>query len=136
MRRRMTLIVAGVAALVAFALGGAAIANATQGSEGDDGSQPVSGAAAERAEAAALAQAGGGSVTELARDPEGARIYEVEVKKPDGSIVDIDLDRSFKVLAAENDSDEANESAEDDQDGSEPDDQDDNDRNEQADSDD
>ena len=116
------MIVAGVVALAAFALGGAAIAAATQG---DEGNQPVTGAAAERAETAALQEAGGGSVTELARDPEGARIYEVEVRKPDGSVVDIDLDRSFNVLAVDADSDEANESARDDQDETEADDQDD-----------
>ena len=94
----------------------------------------MSGAAAERAGAAAIEEAGGGTVTELARDPEGARIYEVEVRKPDGSVADIDLDRSFKVLAAETDQDEANESAADDRDDNEPDDRD--DRNEQDDSDD
>jgi hypothetical protein len=121
-RRRLLFSLAGLAALAAFALGGAAIAGATQGSEGEGS---VSGAASERAEAAALKETGGGSVTELARDPEGARIYEVEVKKPDGSVVDIDLDGAFKVLAVDGDVDEANESAADDQDDNEPDDQDD-----------
>lgn len=135
MRKRTTLIVAGIAALAVLALGGAAIAGAPAPpvNEGE-GNQPVSGAAAERAGAAAIEAAGGGTVTELARDPEGARIYEVEVRKPDGSVADIDLDRSFKVLAAETDQDEANESAADDRDDNEPDDRD--DRNEQDDSDD
>jgi hypothetical protein len=133
MPRRTTLIVAGIAALAAFVLGGAAIAGAPQMNQ-EEGNQPVSGAAAESAQAAALKEAGGGTVTELARDPEGARIYEVEVMKPDGTVVDIDLDSSFNVLAAENDRDEANESARDDQDDNEPDDQD--DRNEQDESDD
>ncbi len=112
MRRRMTLIVAGVAALAALALGGAAIAGATQGDERDDAEQTLTGAAAERASAAALKATGGGSVTELERDPEGGRTYEVEVKKPNGATVDIDLDSAFKVVAVDEDADEANESAE------------------------
>jgi uncharacterized membrane protein YkoI len=105
-RKRLTLIVAGVAAVAAFALGGAAIAGATQG---DEGEQTLTGAAAERAKAAALKETGGGSVTELERDPEGGRTYEVEVKKPNGATVDIDLDSAFKVVAVDEDADEANE---------------------------
>jgi hypothetical protein len=133
MRRRTTLIVAGIAVVAAFALGGAAIAGAPQVTD-DEGNQPVSGVAADSARDAAVREAGGGTVTELSRDPEGARIYEVEVRKSDGTVVDIDLDRSFNVLASESDRDEADETAEDDRDDSEPDDQD--DRNEQDDSDD
>ena len=109
MRKRLTLIVAGVAALAVLALGGAAIAGATQGDEGDDAEQTLTGAAAERAKTAALKATGGGSVTELERDPEGGRTYEVEVKKPNGATVDIDLDSAFKVVAVDEDADEANE---------------------------
>lgn len=103
------LIVAGIAALAAFALGGAALAGATQGAEEDADEQSFSGSGAEQARAAALKEAGGGTVTGLERDPEGARTYEVEVRKPDGSVVDIELDQAFKVLAVDGDSDGANE---------------------------
>lgn len=104
MRRRLTLIVAGVAALAVLALGGAAIAGATQGD--DEGEQTLSGPAAERASAAALRATGGGSVTEVERDPEGGRLYEVEVKKADGSTVDVELDSSFKVVGEDRDKDD------------------------------
>ena len=111
MRKRLMFIVAGVGALAAFALGGAALAGATQGSEEDADEPTLSGRTAEQAEAAALNETGGGSVTELEHDPEDGRIYEVEVKKPNGAVVDIDLDSSFKVVAVDEDTDEATENA-------------------------
>jgi uncharacterized membrane protein YkoI len=109
-RRRVMFIVAGVALLAVFAFGGAALAGATQG--GDDaaeGETTLTGEAAEQARAAALKETGGGTVRELERDPEEGRVYEVEVKKPDGSVVDLDLDASFKVVAVDEDADEAGE---------------------------
>jgi uncharacterized membrane protein YkoI len=109
-RRRVMFIVAGIAALAAFALGGAALAGATQGGDdAEEGETTLTGQAAEQARAAALKETGGGTVRELERDPEGGRVYEVEVKKPDGSVVDLDLDGSFKVVAVDEDADEANE---------------------------
>jgi uncharacterized membrane protein YkoI len=116
MRRRVTFIVAGVAALAAFALGGAAIAAATQGDEGDEREQSLSGRVAERAQAAALRATGGGSVTEMERDVEDGRTYQVEVRKPDGSTVDVDLDSSFRVVETDVDGPEASENERDDQD--------------------
>lgn len=106
MRRRVTLIGAGVAALAALALGGAAIANATMGDDGE----PLTGATLERASAAALKAAGGGRVTETEHDSEGGATYEVEVTKPDGSEVEVLLDGSFDVLSAERDREESGDS--------------------------
>ena len=123
MRRRIAFIVAGVAALAAFALGGAAIANATQGTEGDEEEQGLSGQVAERAKEAALKETGGGSVTEMERDAEDGRIYQVEIRKADGSTVDVDLDASFKVVETDVDGPEANENARDDEGANEPDEQ-------------
>jgi hypothetical protein len=138
-RRRLTFIVATVAALAILAFGGVAIAGATQG---DDDEQPLSGQVAEDAKAAALKEAGGGSVTEMERDVEDGRTYQVEVRKADGTTVDVDLDAAFKVVAVDSDKPGQNEEAQDerdaprenqrdDQDGNEPD-----DKNEQADQDD
>jgi uncharacterized membrane protein YkoI len=92
------------AAIAALAAGGAAIAGATGGS--DDGSgTPITGSALDRAKAAALEQTGGGQVTATeARDEEG--YYEVEVKKDDGSQVDVHLDRNFNLLDASGDGSE------------------------------
>jgi len=106
MRRRGTLIGAGVAALAALALGGAAIANATMGDDGE----ALTRATLERASAAALKAAGGGRVTETEHDSEGGATYEVEVTKPDGSEVEVLLDGSFNVISAEGDREESGDS--------------------------
>lgn len=106
MRRRVTVIGAGIAALVALGLGGAAIANATQ----DDDGEALTGATLQRASAAALKAAGGGRVTETEHDSEGGATYEVEVTKPDGSEVEVRLDGSFKVVGAEADREERGDS--------------------------
>ena len=98
---RTILIAAAVAALAG---GGVAIAGATGGDDrdGTEVERPISGAALERASAAALEHTRGGRVTETeAGDEEGA--YEVEVTRADGSQVDVHLDRSFRVIGEEAD---------------------------------
>ena len=102
MRRRLTIILAGLAALAALALGGAAIANAT-GVVGDDEGPPLSSSEAARAGAAALRATGGGTVQASERDNEKGATFEVEVRKPDGSVVDVRLDSSYGVVAVDDD---------------------------------
>ena len=102
MRRRLTKILAGLAALAAFALGGAAIANAT-GVTGDDDGPALSSSEAARAGAAALEATGGGTVQASERDNEKGATFEVEVRKPDGSVVDVRLDSSYGVIAVDDD---------------------------------
>jgi uncharacterized membrane protein YkoI len=92
------------AAIAALGLGGAAIAGATGGGDegggkGDDGAgQPITGPALDKASAVALDHTGGGRVTATEfQDEEG--YYEVEVKRDDGSQVDVHLDSHFNVLA-------------------------------------
>jgi Peptidase propeptide and YPEB domain len=104
MRRRVTLIAGGLVAVAALALGGAAIANARMGDDGE----PLRGATLERASAEALKAAGGGRVTETEHDSEDGATYEVEVTKADGSQVDVRLDESFNVVVVEGDHEEAN----------------------------
>jgi hypothetical protein len=106
MRRKATLIAAGVVALGALALGGAAIANATMG---DDGA-PLTGTKLQGASAAALKAAGGGRVTETEHESEDGASYEVEVTKPDGSQVEVLLDESFNVVVVEGDEEEMGDS--------------------------
>ena len=92
------------AAVAVLATGGAAIAGATSGGDddgggtGDDGSgKPIAGAALDRARAVALDHTGGGRVTDTeVQDEEG--YYEVEVRRDDGSQVDVHLDSHFNVL--------------------------------------
>jgi hypothetical protein len=93
-------LIAGAAILV-LAAGGAAVAVAA----GDDDAteRPITGAALERARAAALADTPGRVTGTEAGDEEGA--YEVEVTRADGSQVDVHLDREFRVIGTEGDSD-------------------------------
>ena len=99
--------VIAIAAIAALAAGGAAIAGAAGG--GDDGSdRAISGQALDRASAAALAETGGGKLAETeVGDEEGA--YEVEVTRPDGSEVDVHLDKDFNVLSSAGESDRCDE---------------------------
>ncbi|HEY7792446.1 MAG TPA: PepSY domain-containing protein [Gaiellaceae bacterium] len=101
MSGRLKKIGAGLAAIAALALGGAALAHAT-GVGDEDGS--LSGSTAQRAHAAALKATGGGEVTASERDGEKGATYEVEVRKPDGSTVDVRLDDHFGVVAIDGDS--------------------------------
>jgi uncharacterized membrane protein YkoI len=90
-------------AVAVLAAGGAAIAGAAGGDD-DAADRPIAGAALDRASAAALAETGGGKVTDTEMEEEGA--YEVEVMRADGSQVEIQLDRNFAVLGSERDDDE------------------------------
>ena len=69
---------------------------------GDDGAA-LTGATLDRASKAALAETGGGKVTDSERDGENGATYEVEVTKDDGSQVDVRLDDRFKPVAVEPD---------------------------------
>jgi uncharacterized membrane protein YkoI len=90
------LLIAG-AAILALAAGGTGIAVATGGGDDEGSQQPISGSALEKASAAALAETGGGQVTETeVGDEEG--YYEVEVTRSDGSQVDVHLNRDFSVI--------------------------------------
>ena len=98
MSRQKKIFVAALAVL-ALAAGGVGVAVATGG---DDSEAPISGAALDRASQAALDHVGGGEVTETeAADEES--YYEVEVTKPDGSQVDVQLNRDFEVVGGETD---------------------------------
>jgi hypothetical protein len=110
MNKRILKISVGVLAAGVLALGGAAIARATGAF--DDGDAGISGPAAERAKAAALAITGGGTANAVERDSEQGATYEVEVTRRDGTTVDVRLDESFKLVVIDGDS-EANDSADD-----------------------
>ena len=92
-------IIAG-AAIAALAVGGVAIA----GNDDDGSEKPISGSALDRASAAALQHTGGGKVTDTEVGDEES-LYEVEVTRSDGSQVDVQLDRDFKVVGSEGDED-------------------------------
>jgi uncharacterized membrane protein YkoI len=100
MRNRTKLIVIGGSAL-ALAAGGGGLAIAS-GADDDTGDSeaPISGDALDQASAAALDHVGGGEVTDTETGDEES-FYEVEVTRTDGSQVDVQLDRDFKVVAQE-----------------------------------
>lgn len=99
--RRIVAIAAAV--VVALAALGAGIAQAVS-----RGEESVTGPAARQARDAALAAVEGGTVLEVERqDGDGPGVYEVEVRRPDGSEVEIHLDARFQVLGSASDDDGA-----------------------------
>ena len=98
MRHAKKIIIA-VAVLAAAALGGAALAGATSGGG-------LEGNTLDRASKAALAETGGGKVTDSERDGENGATYEVEVTK-DGKETDVRLDDQFKVVTRETDGEDS-----------------------------
>ena len=96
MRKRTIITITTLAALAA---GGTAIAS---GARDDDATErPISGDALEKAKAAALADTPGRVTGTEVGDEES--YYEVEVTRPDGSQVDVQLDQSFSVVSAKDD---------------------------------
>ena len=99
MHRKQKWIVGGIVAIAAIA-GGTGIAVATAG----DTDQPLTGSDLERATEAALAETGGGTVTDTEVGDDGAA-YGVEVRLEDGSQVELNLDADFRVIGQEADDD-------------------------------
>ena len=98
-RKRIALIAAGAAVVVAGSVGAAAAVS------GDDDAQdrPIPASELERAEQAALEETGGGEVTGTEVDDEESK-YEVEVTLEDGTQVDVQLDEEFRVVGTEDES--------------------------------
>jgi uncharacterized membrane protein YkoI len=72
--------------------------------EGADVDQPLTGSDRERAESAALEAVGGGTVTEVELGDDGAA-YGVEIRRDDGTQVEVQLDETFTVIRTETDDD-------------------------------
>ena len=100
MPRKRKLLIGG-AVVLALGAGGVGLAQAVSG---DD--DQATGPDAERAKAAAVRLAGGGSAVAVEREDEGRSAWEVEVKKPGGSVVEVDLTRGLERAAAERDDDD------------------------------
>ena len=97
-RRKAVLVAAGVAT-VAVVGAGAAYAM----TDDDATERPITGDALRKASDAALAETGGGRVTDTEVGDEESR-YEVEVTLDDGSQVDVQLDDDFAVVGTEGES--------------------------------
>jgi uncharacterized membrane protein YkoI len=90
-----------IAAAVVIAAAGATAAPAAAGGDDDATDRAITGGALDRAKAAALADTPG-KVTETEVGDEES-YYEVEVTRPDGSQVDVQLDRDFRVVGSQAD---------------------------------
>jgi uncharacterized membrane protein YkoI len=104
-----TLVIAAAVAAMLLALGGAGIAYAN----GGDSEEQLTGPEADEAKSAAIAAVGGGTITEVERDDgdDGYGTnggYEVEVKRGDGTQVEVHLDGDYNVVGQEADEDEPN----------------------------
>jgi hypothetical protein len=104
-RMRARWIKIGAALVVLAALAGGGVAWGTVG--GDD--ESVTGPAADRARAAAIAHVGGGKVSEVER-AEGGAGWEVEITRTDGSTVEVQLDENYGVTDVANDSEDSGDS--------------------------
>ena len=107
MRTKRTLLIAAIAALVLVGAVGAGIAKAVSGSD-----ETVSGPAATKAAAAAVKAAGGGKALEVELQDD-AGVYEVEVRREDGSQIEVHLDAQFQSVGTAADDDTGSGSEED-----------------------
>ena len=94
MATKRTIIAGSVLALIAV---GGAITGVAVASGSGDSDTPITGSAYDRATEKALEVTGGGTVTETEQGDEES-YYQVEVRKADGSQVDVNLDRDFIVV--------------------------------------
>jgi hypothetical protein len=101
MSKRRKVIAGVIGAFVVGAIG-TGVAVATGGDE-----DALSGRAFDRATAAALDHVGEGTVTET-ETGDGDAAYEVEIRRSDGSQVEVKLDRNLEVVGADNDDDGPN----------------------------
>ena len=95
-------VITGIGAVIITAAIGGAIAFASSDSEGD-----VTGRQADRAIHAALEATRGGTANAVERDSENGGYWEVEVRKPNGALVDVRLNRDYSVLVIEGDNEAA-----------------------------
>ena len=102
MQKRMKWILAAGLA-IAGVVGGAGAVMAT----GADDDAPLTGETRDKAIAAAKAHVGAGEVTETEIGDDGAA-YGVEILKPDGTQVEVNLDKDYRVTGTEADDDGPN----------------------------
>jgi uncharacterized membrane protein YkoI len=93
----------GLMAISVLAGSGEALATVAEAAGGDD-DRPISGEARDKCIAAALAEHPGGTVTETEADDDGAA-YEVEIRREDGSQVEVNLNKNCQVIGQEADDD-------------------------------
>ncbi len=103
MKRTSTFLIAVGGATAAFAGVGIAAAGATTVAGDED--VPITGEALVHASEAALAETGGGVVTETEMDDEDSA-YEVEITMDDRTIFEVQLDADFNIVSVEDETHE------------------------------
>jgi uncharacterized membrane protein YkoI len=117
MKNRMIKVVAGVTAVAAFALGGAAIAQAVGNSNSGDnngsasnssGALPqrsdetvLTGDTASKVTAAAQAKVPGATIERVETDADGHAAYEAHMIRADGSRVTVYVNKQFEVVGTD-----------------------------------
>ena len=88
---------AALAAAVVLASAGIVL-----GGGNGDSDTPLAGTAQVKAQAAALAETGGGTVVD-SEVGDGGAAYTVQIRTPDGILVEVSLDAGFNVIGTEAD---------------------------------
>ena len=88
---------------VAVAIGAVALGAAGASGRNDDEDVLATGPAADRAARVALARFPDARVAAVERDSDGGPPWEVEVTRPNGTTVDVDLDSSYRIVAVDED---------------------------------
>lgn len=100
MNRRTKIGLGAAGGLLALVLAGGGIAAAVSGDGGDGGA--VGGAVAAKAQSAAAAAVPGGKAGAVrSESDQGTAAYDIAVTKPDGSVVDVHLTKSYQVLSVQ-----------------------------------
>jgi hypothetical protein len=100
MRTRTKIAIGAAAALVVAGVA----TGVSAGTRGDD--TPLVGEELDSASQAAIAHVGEGTVVD-SEAGDGPEAFEVEVERPDGSVVEVSLDGRFEVIGSEADDDAA-----------------------------
>lgn len=105
MRRLLPFALAGALALVLAALIASAVGAGPGGDEGEKGSGdneraalPLQSPVAKRAGAAATGYLQGGNVLAVVRESDNGAFYGVEVQQPSGQLVEVHLNKAYRVL--------------------------------------
>jgi len=77
--------------------------NSNTGGNGTDHHAPISDADRSSAEAAAIAEVGEGTITDVDRSDDADHAWEVEVTFADGRDADVELDADFRVVRVDQD---------------------------------
>ncbi len=101
---RLYLIVGLVAVIAIAAVAVTLSSQFTSATGHGDSDEPITGPALQQATNAALEHTGGGTVIETEIGDDGAA-YGVEIRRDDGSEVEVNLDENFNVIGEEADDD-------------------------------